>query len=230
MSGTPLNREDISPQIIHMYDSNPNPCHIRDSEYRYVYVNQAMRDLLDLPESFNISGKLLSEIPHWSNVFADEFCRYDEISMLKNSTISLLVSSTFGRENTIQPYIFDVRPFFNDAGHVVGTMTEARLCKFFSPLQYIDGESPIGLTSNSPDVNFTESELKVIFFSYYGLSSKETGRRLEISHRTVENTLQGIYQKSGEHNINLFRIFCEVIGLDCYIPSEFMPHGIRVID
>lgn len=230
MSGVALKREDISPQVIHICENNSNPCHIRDSEYRYVYVNQAMRDLLDLPESFKILGKLLSEIPHWSNVFADEFCRYDEMAMVKNSTISLLVSSIFGRKNTIQPYIFDVRPFFDNIGNVVGTMTEARPCKFFSPLQYIDDKSPIALTSHVPDTNFTESELKIIFFAYHGLSSKETGRRLGISHRTVENTLQGIYQKSGEHNINLFRIFCEVIGLDCYIPSEFIQHGIRVID
>lgn len=230
MSGAPLRRDDISPQIIHMCESNPNLCHIRDSEYRYVYINLAMRDLLDLPESFNILGKRLSETFHWLYVFADEFCRYDEMAMLQKSTISLLVSSTFGRENTIQPYIFDVCPFFNDMGHIVGTMTEARLCRFFSPLQYIDGKSPIVLTSHVPDTDFTESELKIIFFAYHGLSSKETGRRLGISHMTVENKLQYIYQKSGEHNINQFREFCRDIDLDCYIPSEFMHHGIRVID
>lgn len=101
MSGAALKVEDISPQIIHMCESNPNPCHIRDSEYRYVYVNPAMRNLLDLPDSFNILGQRLSEIPHWSSVFADDFCRYDEIAMLQNSMISLLVTSTFGRKNTI---------------------------------------------------------------------------------------------------------------------------------
>jgi len=230
MSGASLKRENISPQIIYLYDSNPNPCHIRDSEYRYVYINKAMHELLDLPESFNILGKRLSETPHWSHVFSDEFCRYDEMAMLQNAPISLLVSSTFGRGNTIQPYIFDVHPFFDNVGNVLGTMTEARQCKFFSPLRYIDGELPIGLTSHAPNTNFTESEIKVIFFAYHGLSSKETGRRLGISHRTVENKLQYIYQKSGEHNINQFREFCRDINLDYYIPHQFLKPSIRIID
>lgn len=230
MLATRLNLGDISPQIIHMCESNPNPCHIRDSECCYVYVNPSMRDLLDLADSFNILGKRLSETFHWLYVFADEFCRYDEMVMLQKSTISLLVTSTFGRENTIQPFIFDVRPFFDNVGNVVGTITESRLCKFFSPLQYIDNESPIALTSHAPDTNFTESELKVIFFTYHGLSSKETARRLGISHRTVENKLQYIYQKSGEHNINQFREFCRDIDLDSHIPSDFMQCNIRVIN
>ncbi|WP_148297053.1 hypothetical protein [Candidatus Sodalis pierantonius] len=63
MSGTRLKREDISPQIIHMCESNSNPCHIRDSEYRYVYINPAMAELLDLPKGFNIEGKLITDIP-----------------------------------------------------------------------------------------------------------------------------------------------------------------------
>lgn len=189
-----------------------------------------MRDLLDLPESFNILGKRLSDTPHWSYVFADEFSRCDEMVMAQKAKMSLLVTCAFFRYNKIQPCVFNIGPFFDNAGKVVGTIAEVKPCKFFSPLQYIDGESPITLTSHVPDTNFTESELKVIFFTYYGLSSKETGRRLGISHGTVENKLQYIYQKSGKHNIHLFREFCEDIGLDCYIPSEFMHHGIRVID
>lgn len=189
-----------------------------------------MGELLDLPESFNILGKKLSETPHWSHVFSDEFCRYDEMAMLQNAPISLLVSSTFGRGNTIQPYIFDVHPFFDDGGNVIGTMTEARQCKFFSPLRYIDGESPITLTSNVSYIRFTERDLDVMFFTYHGLSSKETARRLGISHRTVENRLYIIYQKAGVHNIYQFRDFCRDINLDYYIPHQFLKPSIRIID
>lgn len=111
------------------------------------------------------------------------------MAMLQNATISLLVSSTFGRKNTIQPCIFNVHPFFDDVGNVVGTMTEAKLCKFFSPLLYIDGELPRILTSNMSYIRFTERDLDVMFFTYHGLARKETARRLNISYRTVENRL-----------------------------------------
>ncbi|CRL44459.1 Bacterial regulatory proteins, luxR family [Sodalis glossinidius str. 'morsitans'] len=230
MSGMRLKRENISPQIIHMCESNSNPCHIRDSEYLYVYINPAMAELLDLPKGFNIEGKLITDISHWMAVFLEEIYRHDKIVMDNRATLSLLITSAFGRKNTIQPYIFDVRPFFDDVGTIVGTITEAKPCKFFSPLQYIDGESPIALTSNIPYNRFTDRDLDVMFFTYHGLTSKETARRLGISHRTVENRLCIMYQKAGVHNIYQFREFCRDIDIDCYIPPDFMQHNIRVID
>lgn len=230
MSGSALKREDISPQIIHMYESNPNPCHIRDSECRYVYVNPAMRDLLDLPDSFNISGERLSDIPHWSYVFADEFCRCDEMAMAQKAQMSLLVTCAFFRYNKIQPCVFNIGPFFESAGKVVGTIAEVKPCKFFSPLQYVDGESPITLTTHAPDRSFAERDLEIIFFTYHGLTSKETARRLGISHRTVENRLCTMYQKAGVHNIYQFREFCRDIDVDYYIPDKFLSQGIRLID
>ncbi|OIV47854.1 hypothetical protein BK025_00985 [Sodalis sp. TME1] len=229
MSGAALNREDISRQIIYMCESNPNPCHIRDSKHRYVYINLAMAELLDLPKDFNIEGKLITDIHHWMAIFLDEIYQHDKNVMDNKSTTSLLITSAFGCKNIIQPYIFDIQPFFNDKGSVVGTMAEAKLCKFFLPLQYVDGELPIKASSNIPHDYFTERELEIPFFTYHGLSSKETARRLKISHRTVENRLCNLYQKTHVHNIYQFREFCRDIDLDCYIPTNLLVPSIRVI-
>ena len=230
MSGQYLKREDISPQIIYMCERNPHPCHIRDSEHRYVYVNPAMRELLDLPAGFTIEGKLITEFPNWMTVFLDDIYLYDHIVMAQSANVSLLITSTFGQYNKIQPYIFTIGPFFNGAGNVVGTIAEVKRCKFFSPLQYIDGESPIALTTHAPDRCFTERDLEIIFFTYHGLTSKETARRLGISHRTVENRLGNLYQKTQVHSIYQFREFCRDMDIDCYIPARFLMQGIKMID
>ncbi|WP_074013457.1 PAS and helix-turn-helix domain-containing protein [Candidatus Sodalis sp. SoCistrobi] len=229
MRGVALKREAISDQIIYMCESNPNPCHIRDSEHRYVYINPAMVELLDLPKAFNIEGKRITDIHHWMAIFLDEIYKHDKNVIDNKSSISLLITSAFGRKDIVQPYIFDIQPFFNDKGHVVGTIAEAKLCRFFSPLQYADGESPITLTLNMPHSYFTEREIEIIFFTYHGLSSKETARRLRISHRTVENRLCNLYQKTHVNNIYQFREFCRDIDLDCYIPTNLLVPSIRVI-
>lgn len=226
MSSSVLKREDISSQIIHMCDANQNPCHIRDIECRYVYVNSAMRDLLDLSEGFEIEGKLTKELSHWMFVFFEDICSYDHTVMSKKTEVSFLITSAFGRENIIQPYIFDVRPFFDHDGNVVGTMTEVRRCMFFSFLRYIDGGLPIVLKSNFFHIDFTQRDLEVMFFTYHGLTSKETARRLGISHRSVENRLCIMYQRADVHNIYQFREFCRDIGIDGYIPDSLLPKGI----
>ncbi|MEN3262486.1 LuxR C-terminal-related transcriptional regulator [Sodalis endosymbiont of Spalangia cameroni] len=227
MSDFILSKKDISRQIVYMQNNNHNPCHIRDIDCRYVYVNPAMSELLDLSESFSIEGKLISEIPHWTVIFGDEIYEYDKMVMMKKSTFSFLMTSAFGRNNSIQPYIFDIRPFFDNEGNVVGTMAEATPCKFFSALQYVDGESPTTLISHAPDVSFTEKELEIIFFTYNGLTSKETAKRLNISHRTVENRLCNLYQKAHVNNIYQFKEFCRDIDIDCYIPRDFLTPGIK---
>ncbi|AHF75286.1 Putative transcriptional regulator, PAS and GerEdomains [Sodalis praecaptivus] len=232
MSGLciPLKRENISRQLIYLYENQDDACFIRDNEARYVYINPAMFALLDLPASFSIEGKSLAQVPHWINVFEDEFKHYDKIVMEKSVSLSLVVTSAFGRENCIQPYIFDIKPFFDEQGNVVGTISEARPLLFFSAMNYINGKSPVKLTTHLSDNTFTERELEIIFFSYQGLSSKEIALRLGISHRTVENRLCGLYQRANVHNIQQFREFCKDLSFDYYIPESFLQPKIIVIE
>ncbi|MFT4465733.1 MAG: helix-turn-helix transcriptional regulator [Sodalis sp. (in: enterobacteria)] len=115
-------------------------------------------------------------------------------------------------------------------GAYIGSMAEARLCKFFSPIQYIDDESPVSLTTHAPQNFLKYRDIEIIFFIYHGLTSKKTARRLGISHRTVENRLCIMYQKANIHNIYQFREWCKDIGFDCYTPPSFIQSKIRVID
>ncbi|AHF79301.1 Transcriptional regulator, PAS and GerE domains (plasmid) [Sodalis praecaptivus] len=225
-----LTRTAMPLHIIYMCESNSHPCQILDSESRYTYINPPMIELLNLAGSSHIEGKKLSEIPHWSSVFADELHGYYGKVMENKTTLSLLVTCAFGRESQIQTYIFKVQPFFDDDGNVIGSMAEARRCKFFSPIQYIDNESPVSLSTHAPHNYLKSRDVEIIFFIYHGLTSKETARRLGISHRTVENRLCIMYQKANIHNIYQFREWCKDIGYDCYIPPAFIQSKIQVID
>jgi len=52
-----FNPKDISNQIIFLLNHHPHPCHIKDKESRYLYMNQAMYEFLNLPTGFLIEGK-----------------------------------------------------------------------------------------------------------------------------------------------------------------------------
>lgn len=232
MSGSciPLKRECLSRQLIHLFENYHNACCIRDSEARFVYINPEMGKLLGLSPSFIIEGKLLAEVPHWLNVFDNEFKQYDKSVMDSGVSVTLLVTSVFGRDNDIKPYIFNIAPFFDDDGNIVGTLSEAKHCLFFSTLQFINGKFPGRLTNHLPDNNFTDRELEIIFFSYHGLSSKEIAVRLGLSHRTVENRLCSLYQRADVHSIHQFKEFCKDLDLDHYVPMAYMQPNIIQID
>ncbi len=49
--------KDISVQIIYHLNPHPHPHHIRDKESRYLYMNLAMSELLNVPQRLLLKGK-----------------------------------------------------------------------------------------------------------------------------------------------------------------------------
>ncbi|EFL92807.1 putative transcriptional regulator, PAS and GerE domains (plasmid) [Candidatus Regiella insecticola LSR1] len=225
-----FNPKDISPQIIYLLNNHPHPCHIRDKASRYLYMNLAMRDFLNLPTGFPIEGKESSEIKPEKAGFFEGIYQKEEVVIQKETPVSLLITGHFGKDNQIQPYIVDIHPFFDETGQLMGTLAEARQCLFFSPLDYLQGKSPKTLTTSIPNTIFTQNELQIIFYAYHALSSKEVGEYLNLSHRTAENKLQGIYEKMGVHHQKGFRKYIQDSGLNHFIPQNLLASSIQLID
>nr|WP_242490209.1 ECF-type sigma factor [Sodalis glossinidius] len=75
-----------------------------------------------------------------------------------------------------------------------------------------------------PDVHLPASD-----HTLHGLTSKETGRRLGISDRTVENRLQVIFDKSGTHCNRELAMYCRENGTDRYIPPSLLSLSSHVL-
>lgn len=224
-----FNPKDISNQIIFLLNNHLHPCHIRDKSSRYLYMNLAMRELLNLPTGVPVEGKRLCEIkPELAGLFETLHQKETDI-VQKQSVVSLLITAHFGKETRLQPYSFDIYPFFNETGQIMGTMTEARQCQFFSALDYIQGKSPKTLTTSLPNTILTQRELQIIFYFYHGFSKKELGKCLHLSHRTIDNKLEGIYEKMGVHNHEEFKKYIEERELNQFIPHHLLASSVQLI-
>lgn len=142
----------------------------------------------------------------------------------------------YGPEQTLQPYLFDFYPQFEcvyehpvDAEfECIGTICHARPFPFSSTRECVDGEAPRPATFE-PGERFTQREWEIIFFTLHGLTSKETGRRLGISDRTVENRLQLIFDKSGTRCNRELAMYCRENGTDRYIPPSLLSLSSHVL-
>lgn len=143
MSSAPLKKKNISNQVLFMYENSSTPCHIRDVDGRYIYTNSAMDELLNLPESFSIEGKIISDIPLLADDLWDELGKYEKNTINTGESKSILFTSKFGKNSKLQIYIFDITPFRIDRLEIVGVITEARPCHFFSPLKYLAGKKTL---------------------------------------------------------------------------------------
>ncbi len=227
-SGTPVMSSIVGismKSLLKTFEKNSVPCGIKDSGARYRYVNPAMRELLALPDDFVISGCSDCDIPHPIARYASVMWEEEQRLYSQGENISLLVLLPFGRKNRIQPYIFDSIPHYDENGDLCGVLCYARPCRFFSTLQCVDGEIPRTANIITAYGMFSDRELEIAFFVLYGLSSKEIGRRLGISHRTVENKLQNIYQKTGVNSSRQFKQYCQGVGAERNIPARLLKLG-----
>ncbi|CAJ0993877.1 hypothetical protein SODG_005657 [Sodalis praecaptivus] len=183
------------------------------------YFNRAMRKLLTSPLSLEL------------------FHAQEEKARESGQLFSVQNQWPFGPEQTLQSYLFDFYPQFdcvyehpvNAEFECIGTICHARPFEFGSTQECVDEEAPRPATFD-PDTLFTPSEQQIVFFTLHNLTSKETGRRLGISHRTVENKLQYIYQKTGTHCNRGLAMYCRENGTDRYIPPSLLSLSSHVLN
>ncbi|WP_342221509.1 helix-turn-helix transcriptional regulator [Candidatus Fukatsuia endosymbiont of Tuberolachnus salignus] len=221
--------DEISKQLILLCENSADPWGIKDNESRYLYANKAWFELLNLPANFSLKGRLGSDIPHLTAKFACYFQEHDRQVRETQQSLSSLDIYPYGRKQIVQPYICEKSPLYNEAGKCIGIIFHSRKCAFFSALQCINGELPHLPVFHPTKKLFSKKELEVIFFALYSLSAKEIAKKLHLSHRTIENTLQKIYRKAGIHFLNQLITFCKTKGLDNYIPPQFLPIGSQPI-
>ena len=133
-------------------------------------------------------------------------------------------SQPYGTQGITQPWLFCFLPDVDDYGGCNGSFCHARPFPFLSLPDYLEGESPRPVENWPIDDMFSDRERGIIFLSLQRLSSKRIAQRLQISHRTVENRLQGIYQKIGIHNVRQLDDYCRQQGLMYAISPQWRPH------
>lgn len=190
------------------------PCGFTDEESQ-VYTNAAMTDILEMKAE--------------SSQVLDVFHAHEEVMRDKKWPLSLLSTLPGGDKPSPQPWRFDFLPRFDEKNVYQGAFFYAQPFLFLSPLEYIEGGSPYTINLIQSDNRFSPRERRIIFCLLQRLSSKEVGKKLNLSHRTIENNLQSIYQTAGVHNCRQFINYCHDNGINRYLPPEFLPSGRHVI-
>lgn len=216
----------IPPALIFCWEQLNEPCGVKDLQSRFVYANQAYLDLLALPSSFDVTGRLDSELPATTAEFSEQFQLHDRIVEKERQRKSSLEIHPFGRENALQAYFFDKIPFFNDEGNVVGTYFHGRRAEHL-PLDFYlhtPGSPGSSLILTRPNDIFTDGEWNVIFFLLQGKTQKEIARFLNLSVGYVHNRIPIIFEKIGVSSTRQLSEYCRCMGWNNYVPERFLTH------
>ncbi len=195
---------------------------IKDAESRFVYGNDVMLHYSGLPKGFDIKGKLDSECPAPWSEHEEVIQANDKNVMARKQTIPVLNTFTFGgKEKKIQPFLLEITPLIKE-GRSIGIVGRGKKLEIYSMYHFENGFYPETLSFGPPDKLFTDQEFNVIFFTLQSMSAKEIAKKLNLSHRTIENKLAIIYQKIDINSLVQLKEYCRAHGYYNYAPTLYI--------
>lgn len=205
--------------IIAMMEHSRVPWAIKDNQSRFVYINNACMDFLNIPIGFYFEGKLDEEMPTAWSEMAPEYKAHDRKAESDKGGAEIITTSYFGRNKVMEPWYCPKFPIYDHNGEVLGTIFYGQRFNFISICEFFNNLKPSVISLTPPVSTFTERELDIIFYAIQKISSKEIGKKLCLSHRTVENRLQDIYNKVGVNPLRELVEYCHSVGLHNIISS-----------
>lgn len=204
---------------------------IKSTDSRWIYANDESKKFHNIEKSFDIEGRLDKEIPMPSQELWEEFVKTDRRCIKENKTLSTIEIHHYGKGNTSTPVpaLYTLTPLLNTENQCIGIVCHGKQIDAPELLYYMDRLNRPTIEFDAPHNHFTKKELEVAFWAQQKLSSKEIAKRLNVSHRTVENRFFMIYQKANVNNLNQFIEYCKSTGLDRYIPVDFIRKGVQLL-
>lgn len=211
--------------LISFMENNEEPWGVKDCESRFMYANKATLKFSQLPTNFNIEGRLDNECPAQWAEFAPDLQKQDRAVETAKKRVAMIQTCLWGQEHTL----CEKYPLFDDSKKCIGTIFHVTKFNFISLYDLFNKEIPSVLVMKPPTNDFTKKELEVIFHLLQSLNAKEIGIKLNLSHRTIENKLQLIYEKAKVNSLNSFKEYCKAKGFNHYIPEWFIKSGCTFI-
>ncbi|PQQ40248.1 helix-turn-helix transcriptional regulator [Photorhabdus luminescens] len=212
----------ISPQVINTMKQSNEPWGIKDKNSCFIYVNQACKHLQNISSSFDYEGLYEHELPWDGAEFAKEYMAHDRKVVEQEKRICSLETHVHGKEQILSSYFFAKYPLYHEDGSCMGIIYHGWQAQDFSFTRLFRGKLPASIMFQPPTELFTQREWDVIFLFLQKYNSKQIGRMLNISYRTVENHISRIYQRIGVHSSYQLEEYCRTNNYDLYVPERFV--------
>ncbi|WP_145589835.1 PAS domain-containing protein [Yersinia rochesterensis] len=214
---------EVPSQFIFLWESSDEAWGFKDIDSRYLYANTPFLELLNLPPKFRIKGLSQSELPHSSFAkISSQFKAQEQLAIITKKRVSSIEIHYFGREQKLQPYIFDKFPLLNREKECLGVIFHGKKLDLLTAEQYVNQELPLAFLVEKPDDFFTDEEFDVVFYVLQNASNKTIAQKLAHSEQQVESYRRKIYLKAHCYSFYDFKKFCHKKGYNHYVPQKFL--------
>lgn len=215
--------------FINMLNNLSDPWGIKSEDSRHIHMNNAARIYTDTPLNFDIEGRFDEEFPAGWSESADALKEHDRRAMNQKKQVSVIETDYWYGSNSLMPFVSEKFPVYDKESELSFIVWNAKPLRELSPIKYISTKKPSILTSTFDTDLFSAQELNLIFYLIHRYTVKEIAQIYGMSHRTIGNRVQNLYQKAEVHSFRQFEQFCKQLGLDNYIPACLIKRGVQII-
>ncbi|WP_445374234.1 helix-turn-helix transcriptional regulator [Photorhabdus tasmaniensis] len=212
----------ISSQVINTMQQNNEPWGIKDQNPCWVYGNLAFKHIQNIPYSFDYKRFFYAEISWNGAEFAKEFMNHDKGVITKGQRVCSLETHIFGKDKFLSSHFCEKYPLYNNEKECIGVIFHGWKAQDFSLTRLYHGKLPASIMLQPPTNLFTQREWDIIFLSLQKYTSKQMGRILNISCRTVETHMARIYKKIGINSCYQLEEYCRLNDYDLYVSERFV--------
>ncbi|OWO84029.1 helix-turn-helix transcriptional regulator [Photorhabdus luminescens] len=216
------NKLIISPQVINTMQQSNEPWGIKDNNSCWIFGNKACKFFQNFHSSFDYEGRYDHELPWDGAEFAKEYVIHDQSVIKSETRVCSLETHMYYNDKFLSSYFCEKYPIYNDDNKCVGTIFHGWEAQDFSFTRLFRGKLPASILFQPPTDSFTQREWDVIFLILHKYTSKQIGRMLNISYRTVETHISRIYKRIGVHSSHQLEEYCRTNDYDLYVPERFV--------
>ncbi|MBS9436639.1 helix-turn-helix transcriptional regulator [Photorhabdus noenieputensis] len=216
------NKLIISPQVINTLAISNDPWGIKDKNSCFIYGNKALNAIKGFSDLFDFEGFYDDELPWDGAEFAKEYIHHDQKVMKEEKSYVSLETHVWGGVKTLSSYFCEKSPIYHENGDCLGIIYHLWKAQDYSLTRLFYGKLPASIIFQPPTDLFTPREWDVIFLSLHKYTSKQIGRILNISYRTVEHYTAQIYRKVGVRSARQLEEYCRFNNYDLYVPERFL--------
>uniref|UniRef100_UPI0036DEB12C LuxR C-terminal-related transcriptional regulator n=1 Tax=Photorhabdus sp. RM322S TaxID=3342825 RepID=UPI0036DEB12C len=216
------NKLIISPQVINTMQQSNEPWGIKDQNSCWIFGNSRLKIIQNFSNSFDYEGLYDDELPWDGAEFKQEYVIHDKNVMEKEKRICALETHIYGKDKFLSSYFFEKYPLYNDEKECIGVLFHGWEAQDFSLTRLYHGKLPASIMFQPPTDLFTQREWDIIFLSLHKYTSKQMGKMLDISYRTVETHIARIYKKIGVNSCYQLEEYCRLNDYDLYVPERFV--------
>ncbi|MDX7987917.1 helix-turn-helix transcriptional regulator [Xenorhabdus sp. 12] len=224
------NKLIISPQIINTLAASNDPWGIKAKDSCFIYGNEALSTIKGFSKSFDFEGYYDDELPWNGAEFAKEYIYHDQKVMKEERAYVSLETHIWGEDKILSSYFCEKTPIYQNNGDCIGIIYHLWKAQDYSLTRLYHGKLPASIMFQPPTNLFTQKEWNIIFLSLHKYSSKQIGKILNISYRTVENYTAQIYKKIGVSSAQQLEEYCRLNNFDLYVPEQFLRRGSHLLD